>query len=376
MEYRNDFDLDYDVTYLNCAYMGPALKSSVEIGSQGVRSKLRPWQTDSQTFFSIVEDLRHAIAQILTTATDNIAIVPSASYGLATAAKFVEYEQGDECLLLSEQFPSNVYVWREYAKSHGLVLKHISRPDDHDWTQAIVAQMSSHTKVVSLPPCHWADGHLIDLITVRSAIDRICPSALFVVDGSQYVGGMNLDLDGIRPDVLVNVGYKWLLGPYGLGFMYVSPKHHDKSPLEYNWINRKNAEDFSGLVDYRDEYAEGARRFDMGEKSNFVLLPMFTESLKWIFQQGVATIGRHNRDLITQLEAKCDPEKVDFIPPLYRADHMTGVRLKKVDTAKMMATLRQKNIYVSLRGDAMRVSPYLYNHEEDISRLADVLNES
>jgi len=59
-----------------------------------------------------------------------------------------------------------------------------------------------------------------------------------------------------------------------LGFLYVAPRHQQGRPLEHNWIVRAGSENFAGLVNYRDEMQPGARRFDVGERSNFALMPM------------------------------------------------------------------------------------------------------
>src|SRR6185437_13833790 len=95
--------------------------------------------------------------------------------------------------------------------------------------------------------------------------------AQLVIDGSQSIGAMPLNVHTLRPDFLVTVGYKWLLGPFGLGYLYIAEQHRRGEPLEENWISRADSQDFARLVDYRDDYQPGARRFDVGQRTHFEL---------------------------------------------------------------------------------------------------------
>src|SRR5207302_9711371 len=114
--------------------------------------------------------------------------------------------------------------------------------------------------------------------------------AALVVDVTQSLGASPLNVTDVQPDFLVSAAYKWLLGPYSLGFLYVAPQHRQGTPIEFPWINREGSEDFAQLVNYRSTFQPGARRFDVGVKSNFILLPMAIVALQQILQCGVAMI--------------------------------------------------------------------------------------
>ena len=113
---------------------------------------------------------------------------------------------------------------------------------------------------------------------------------MLVVDGTQSVGALPFDVAAIRPDFLVVATYKWLLGPYSAGYLYVAPERHDGMPIEHNWADRTRSENFTGLVDYRDAFAPGARRYDVGERGNFHLLPMANAALRQVHEWGVENI--------------------------------------------------------------------------------------
>ncbi len=149
-----------------------------------------------------------------------------------------------------------------------------------------------------------------------------------MIDASQSLGACPLDLDRVQPDFLVSVGYKWLLGPYGLGYLYVAPKWHENgSPLEQSWLTRRGSEDFARLIDYRDEYRHGARRFDMGEFPQFVLAPMASAALTQILAWGVGVIERTLSSLTDDIAQRAVYAGYEVQPYEQRCRHMIGIRL-------------------------------------------------
>jgi selenocysteine lyase/cysteine desulfurase len=157
------------------------------------------------------------------------------------------------------------------------------------WTDAVIDAIDSTTAVVAVPSCHWTDGSIVDLERVGRAARTV--GAAFVVDASQSSGAYPLDITQIQPDFLVTVGYKWLLGPYGLGYLYAAPRWRESgAPIEWSWLARAGSEDFSRLTEYTETYRAGARRFDMGECPRFVLIPMAVAALEQILAWGVDRI--------------------------------------------------------------------------------------
>ena len=142
---------------------------------------------------------------------------------------------------------------------------------------------------MSVPNVHWTNGAVIDLEAVADRTHEL--GARLMIDASQSAGALEIDVERLRPDFLVSVGYKWLLGPFALGYLWVGPDQRDGAPIEQNWILREGARDFSRLVDYRDSYEPGARRFDVGQRTNFQLVPMAIASLEQLLEWEVARIG-------------------------------------------------------------------------------------
>ena len=186
------FDIPNHIAYLNCAYMSPLLLTSVAAGIKGLQGKIAPWSITPPDFFSTVEKLRGVAASLFNATENDLAIVPSASYGLAVAAKNLLVKPGQHILVLAEQYPSNFYVWKELATQNGAHLHTVSRPADHDWTAAIVNAVNAQTAIAALPHCHWTDGTLVDLAVVRRALDQV--DGALVVDLTQSLGALTLIL--------------------------------------------------------------------------------------------------------------------------------------------------------------------------------------
>jgi selenocysteine lyase/cysteine desulfurase len=366
------FEIPKGITYLNCANMAPQLRSVTAAGLEAVRRKAAPWKLSAADWFTGAEELRMLASQVMGAQANDVALVPAVSYGIAVAAKNIRVERGQSILILEDEFPSNVYTWREVAKRRDARLLTVQRHAEGGWTEAVVQAINEETAVVSVPYCHWMDGSSIDLIRVGERAREA--GAALVIDASQSLGARPVDLDRVQPDFLVSVGYKWLLGPYGLGYLYVAPKWRENgSPLEQSWLARRGSEDFTRLIDYRDEYRQGARRFDMGEFPQFVLAPMASAALRQTLAWGVEAIERTLSRLTDDIAMRAADAGHEVLPYEQRCRHMIGVRLSGGVPASLNAALATAGVYVSIRGDFMRVAPHLYNHASDIEQLFRVL---
>jgi selenocysteine lyase/cysteine desulfurase len=368
---RDHFDMPEDVVYLNCAYMGPLTRRVRSAGIEALSRKGEPWNLVPDDFFQDVERARELFAQVVSGDPEGVALLPSVSYGIATAARNLPVADGSEIIVLAEQFPSNVYAWQELARKAGGRLRTIARPDDGDWTRDVLAAIGPQTALAALPHCHWTDGTLIDLEAVGARLRQF--DGALVIDGCQSVGALPIDVQKVQPDFLVTASYKWLLGPYSHGFLWVAPRWREGEPLEHNWIGRANCRDFAALVNYTDQFSPGARRFDVGEVSNFALLPATLAALEQTLSWGVDTIQATLRQLTDAIAGGARALGLGVAQPAHRAGHMIGLRLGGRDPQILAATLAEARVYVSVRGDSVRVSPHVYNDRGDVERFLDVL---
>ncbi len=366
------FDLPDDVAYLRCAAMSPGLRAAQEAGAAGLAHKARPWRLHAGHYFEDVETARGLFAQLIGAAADDIAIVPSASYGIATAAANLPLAPGQSIVLLAEQFPSNVYAWRELAKANGGRVVTVARPSDDDWTAAVLEAIDDDTAIVTLGQCHWADGGLIDLTAVAARARQV--GAALALDVTQSAGVSPLSVAELDPDFLVAVTYKWLLGPYSFGFLYVAPRHQDGRPIEHNWVGRANAQDTNNISDYVDAYQPGARRFDVGERGNFVSIPQATAGIRQILDWGVDNIAHTIAPMTAEIGARATDLGFRVPAADRHVGHIIGLRMPGGLPADLNDRLSSAGVYISIRGDSIRVAPHLYNDAGDIDRLFEVLS--
>jgi selenocysteine lyase/cysteine desulfurase len=368
---RDLFEIPEDIVYLNCAYMSPQLRPAREVGEKAVSRKSRPWEITPDDFFEDAEEIRALFARLVGGDADGVAIIPSVSYGISVAAANVPVREGEKIVILEDQFPSNVYAWGGLAEQSGASLVTLPRPEDLDWTRALLEEIDTDTAVVAVPNCHWTDGSLVDLASVGESVREA--GAALVVDAIQSLGAHPFDVSEVRPDFLVAASYKWLLGPYGVGYMYVGEEYREGKPIEHNWINRRGSQDFSGLVVYQDAFQPGARRYDVGERSNFALLPMAAEALRQLIDWGVENVSETIGTLTDLVEERAGALGMVTIPKERRARHMIGLMLGPDAPDDLATRLTTHNVYVSVRGPSVRVSPHLYNTESDVYQLFDVL---
>jgi selenocysteine lyase/cysteine desulfurase len=374
-QYRDLFEVPDEIAYFNTGYNAPLLRRSREALERAASAKSRPWERTAADFFNDAETIRSSCAALFGGRADDYALIPAASYGISTAARILEGRLGnrDRVLLMEQEFPSNVLPWRRAAATSGAQIQTVARPHGEDWTSAILACLDPGVRVAALSACHWTDGSRVDLPAISDACKEF--GTVLVLDMTQSLGAVPFDLGRIRPDFLVAAGYKWLLCPYGFGIMYVAEQWHGERPLEESWLARANSENFAKLVDYCDEYRPGARRFDVGETCVTTVLPGALAALDQIREWGVDNIfdllRRTNEKIIEQIEP------LGFQAPSSdtHCRHMFGVRLPEIAPADVIGRLSAKGIYLSLRGDAIRIAPHLHVTDADIERLVAALAE-
>lgn len=365
------FDIPDGVTYLNAAYMGPLLKSSADIGEKALRKKLSPWALPISDFFDPPNRFYELAADLIHAKPSDIAIVPSVSYGTAIAANNVKVEAGQNIVVMADQFPSNYYCWRELTDKNNANLITVPWPEDDDWTSALIGAINDNTAVVATANAHWTNGSYIDLVEVSKKTREF--NAALVLDLTQTLGTMPFSVKDVDPDFMVVGSYKWLLGPYSFGFLYAAPRKQDGKPLEESWLSRKDAEDFARLVDYKDDYEEGARRYDMGEKSNFINVAIAIDALEFFQKFGVDEISAYIKTLTDYIAERANEIGLNVAEDKHRVANLIGINFKDGVPEGLSKVLSDNNVFVSIRGNSIRIAPHVYNDIADIDRFFDVL---
>lgn len=371
---RHLFSIPDDVHFFNCAFMSPLLNSAAKAGCDGVQSKAHPWKITPPDFFADANKARQLFADLINAETQDIALIPSVSYGTAVAALNLPVKAGEKILVLAEEFPSNLYSWREKAINQNALIKTVERPTDNDWTSAILESLDEQVKIVVLPQTHWVDGIQINLELIASVLKTF--NCALVLDLTQSLGVVSVDIQKIKPDFLICASYKWLLGPYSFGFLYVNPKHHLGTPLEQGWINRPGSENFSRLIDYTDTLNADASRFDVGERSNIQLLPIAIAALEQIHEWQPDNIKTSLEHYTNQLEERLLEIGLTSCNKTLRSPHYLGMKCVNKDLPDdLLVRLASKDIYISQRGDHLRIAPHLYNNQQDADILINTLKD-
>ncbi len=358
--------------------MSPLLKSVEEAGISGLSRKTNPQSVSGIDFFSQVEELRQAIADLISAERPSqIAIIHAASYGLSNAAKSVAVKTGQDIILVKDEFPSNFYTWQRLCKEKGLNLKVIA-PDEHasdrtaNWNAKICDAITKNTAVVALEHTHWMDGTLFDLEAISAKIRET--DAYFIVDGTQSVGMLPINVAELKIDALVCAGYKWMMGPYSSGFAYYSERLVNGAPIEENWIIRDRSNDFANLTNYTEVYREGAMRFDAGESSNFINVPMLLAAVRQILAWQPKRMNAYVKAITAPTMAILKDRKLLSDAPNSFNSHLFSAKLPAgVNMQELSERFAAKKVYTSVRGNFLRISPNVYNTEDDLAVLCELL---
>ena len=248
------------------------------------------------------------------------------------------------------------------------------RPDDGDLNRAVLGAIDERTAVVALPHCHWADGALLDLERIAQRVREV--GANLVLDVTQSAGVMPLDVQVIRPDYLVTACYKWMLALYSTAFLYVAPHRHDGTPIEYNWRARYDSQNFAALVNYQEAYLPGARRFDVGECANFHTMPALIAALEQILEWDAAAIADTLAARNAGIAERAAALGLESLDAAQRAGHFLGLRFPRGVPDDLLEALREARVYLSVRGDSLRITPHVYNDDADEDRLMHALERA
>jgi selenocysteine lyase/cysteine desulfurase len=365
--------------------MSPLPKKVEEAGIKGLLRKSQPYEITQEHFFDTAIDVKKKFAKLINCIDyEQIAIMPSVSYGMATVVKNIHRKgiskHKTKIVLVGEEFPSDVYAWQELAAENPqLSIKTIHAPQElnnrgQNWNSELLEALQQETLLVCISPTHWADGTLFDLEKIKDKC--VENDILFIIDATQHLGAYAFDIQKIKPDFLVAATYKWLLGPYGTTLAYFGKYFDDGFPLEQTWIGRKNSQDFKNLINYQSDYQEGAFRYNMGEFSNFINLPMIEKALDLLIEWQPAEIQNYAKNLGEPYLERLRNADYWIENEEFRAAHLFGIRLPenlKIETVQK--ALSEQKVFVSYRGNAIRLSVNVWNNEADMEMFTQILEK-
>jgi selenocysteine lyase/cysteine desulfurase len=364
------FDIPREISYLNAASWSPLPLAGMEAGARGVRRKGRPWLIDQAFATAQHERARAAAARLIGAAPEDVALIPSVAYGVATAAKGLVVAAGSRILVLEDDHSSPTLEWMTRAPQDGFSVEAVRRPRSGDWTESILEAVAKRgaapVAFASLPTVHWSDGGSIDLGTVAGAL-RVAGAGL-LVDATHSAGVLSLNVAALDADYVVFPTYKWLLGPYGRAFLYVARRHQSKLPLEQTSHGRRavRAEAPVYLADTR--HLGDARRFDMGERDHFISLEMASVGMEMMAGWGAAAVAERLGALTGRLAAGLADLPLGIVDARLRAPNILSLSFPEGMPAGLADALAANGIHVAQRIGRLRISPHVYNDKSDIDR--------
>jgi selenocysteine lyase/cysteine desulfurase len=372
---RELFDVPREICYLNSASYSPLPRRTLEAGRAAVGRKARPWTLDADFAQRQHERARTAAARLINADPADIALIPSISYGVATAAKLVTVARGSRVVVLENDHSSPVLEWHSRAEAQGFTVETVRQPDDGDWTAAVLAVIerpgAPPVGLASISSVHWSDGGLIDLKQVAAALRR--HGALFLIDATQSAGVLPMDVKRLDPDFVLFPTYKWLIGPYGRAFLYVAKCHQDGIPLEQTAAARRNVRAENEVYFTDLAYVGDARRFDMGERDHFISLEMAAIGMEMVAEWGAPAIAERLAVLTDGIADRVRSLGAHVLERRLRAPHILCLGFANGMPKGLVEALAGDGVYVAARLGRMRVSPHVFNDEADTERFAAVL---
>jgi selenocysteine lyase/cysteine desulfurase len=369
---REWFDFD-DTTYLNAAAQGPMPKVSLQAVQSALEWKKFPHKTPDWAYFGVPNAIRASVAALVGGRAEEVALTTGASAGLAAVAYGLPWKAGDEIVTARGEFPLQFAAWKPLEMREGVHLRIVSPQGPFVTADDLIAAMTPRTKLVSVSLVRFDDGSLLD----AARVGAVCRERdiKFLLDVSQCCGAMPIDARGLGADFAVCAGYKWLLSPYGTGFFWVRLELVDAMRSgPFYWMALPGADQFHDLAVEDGRPVPGARRWDAPETSSYFNLAGMHPSVEFVSRVGPAAILEHNRALIDLLFDRLPDRFQATSPrePSRRGPFGCFAARAQQDTRDLYERLTREHVIVSLRQGSIRVSPHLYNSEDDIARLVSV----
>ena len=367
LKYRSTFPACEGRTYLNCAAVAP--------GSTRVRAAIDAWLDDhvaqgsmgSSRWWERAAEARARTADLVGASPDEIAFVKSTSHGLAMVAEGLDWRTGDEVAVASAlEYPSNVYAWKHLA-DRGVAVREMRVTDGAVTPASVEEAIGPRTRLVALSSVQFASGYRTDLET----IGRLCRDrdVLFVVDAIQQAGAFPIDVKSSGIHAMAACSHKWMLGLLGIGFLYVDRDLLTclRPPL-VGWHSVDDPFAFDGT---RFELRTDASRLEEAAPP-FPMVYGLGAAVEMLLEAGVANTAAHITALIDRAAGELEAIGCEVSPA---PEHRAGILMVKpaADVEALAEACLERNIAVSVRRGRLRLSAHLYNNEDDIDALVDVL---
>jgi selenocysteine lyase/cysteine desulfurase len=375
--YRAEFADFEGVAYLNAALQGPMPLVAAREAQAALEWKKHPYRLPDSAYFDLPDRIREKAGRVIGARPEEIAVTTGASAGLAAVAASVDWKPGDEVLVGRGEFPAHFSTWLRYEQAGKLRVRVVEPRGRFISADDYIECIGPRTRLISASLVRFDDGARLDAARLARACEKV--GAVLILDLSQCAGAMELSIRDLGASMAVCSGYKWLLGPYGTGFFWIASEWIDRLPLgAVYFMALEGARNFHALPMSNLRPAPGARRWDSPETANFTNLAAFDSSLELILRIGIDAVQRSIEALVGQIIDALPRTNCVLASPAERERRGPYVCISArdpKDTPALYDKLHAAEVSVSLRQNALRIAPHIYNTAEDISRLMKILSE-
>jgi selenocysteine lyase/cysteine desulfurase len=376
-DYRSAFAGFEGVAYLNAALQGPMPLAAVQRAIEALEWKKHPYRVPDGLYFDLPDRIREKVARLVGGKPEEVAVTTGTSGGLSAVAAGIDWKPGDEVLVGRGEFPAHFSTWLRYEQAGKLRVRIVEPQGRFICADDYIAALGPQTRVISASLVRFDNGARLEAARLARACEKF--GTALVLDLAQCAGAMKIDLRALGASMATSSGYKWLLGPYGTGFFWVASEWTERLPLgAINFMALEGAREFHSMPRRDLRPMPGARRWDSAEPASFTNLAAFDAALDFVLQTGVDAIERHNDALVAQILEGLPRTNCSLASPAERerrGPYICVAARSPQETASLYEKLRAAQVSVSLRENALRVAPHIYNTPEDVSRLLKILSE-
>ena len=370
LKYRGAFPACEGRAYLNCAAVAP--------GSTRVRAAVNDWLDDhtargnmgSKHWWARTAEVRARTAELIGAAPEEIAFVKSTSHGLAMVAEGLDWRPGDEVAVASAlEYPSNVYAWKHLA-DRGVEVREIRTVDGAVTPDSVEEAIGPRTRLVAVSSVQFASGHRTDV----DAIGQLCRDrdVLFVVDAIQQAGAFPIDVKASGIHAMAACSHKWMLGLLGIGFLYVD---RDLLPhLRPALVGWHSVEDPFAFDGTRFDLRTDASRLEEAAPA-FPMVYGLGAAVDMLLEAGVANTAGHITRLLDRAAGALEAIGCVVSPAPGDRAGILMIKPRSADVDALAEACAERSIAVSVRRGRLRLSAHLYNNEDDIDALVDLLRD-
>jgi selenocysteine lyase/cysteine desulfurase len=361
--------------WFDTAHQGPMPRIAVQAATKALAQRIRPHEIQDADFFDVPERLRQSLGKLVGAEPKDIILGNSTTYGLDLLANGIRWRPDDEILLVKGDFPADISPW-SVLQHRGVTIRFCEPSERSITAEALEQEFSRKTRLFCTSWVNSFTGYAVDIV----GIGQVCRNrgVLFVLNASQALGARALDLRHTSLDAITCCGYKWLCGPYGTGFCWLTPSLRDSLlPLHAYWLPMQAGRTLDDMRDAKAPHDLGARAWDVFCTANFLNFLPWTACINLFLAEGPERISSYDESLVEHLLRSIDRRKFEVLSP--ESGSLRSTLIVARPLALSAGSMWRQRLYsagidVALREENLRIAPHLHNTMADVDRLLNALD--